>query len=124
MKTTRIMLAIGLFAAMSMLMAACGAELNPKFESSLNNALDAKNGEFKACYEAALEKDREAKGLMNLDIEFKADSKKAKDASVKKSEISGGGIKKCVVGAAKGVETTELPGVPVTGKYKIDFNFE
>ena len=73
MKTTRIMLAIGLFAAMSMLMAACGAELNPKFESSLNNALDAKNGEFKACYEAALEKDREAKGLMNLDIEFKAD---------------------------------------------------
>ena len=54
MKTTKIMLAIGLFTAMGMLMAACGAELNPKFESSLNNALDAKNGEFKACYEAAL----------------------------------------------------------------------
>lgn len=124
MKTTKIILAIGLFTAMGTLMAACGAELNPKFEGSLNNALNAKNGEFKACYEEALTKDREAKGVMNLDIQFKADSKKAQDASVKKTEISGGGIKKCVAGAAKGVETTELPGVPVTGKYKIDFNFE
>ena len=100
--------------------AAC-AKLNPKFEDSLNNALDARKTEFKSCYEKALDRDRNAKGEMDLKLEFTPNSKQVDKAQVTRSQIKDNGMKQCVSQAAKRIQTTELPGTWVDGQYTIDF---
>jgi hypothetical protein len=112
--STMLILGIGVLAS------AC-AELNPKFEESLNNALDAQKSEFETCYEKALEKNQNATGEMNLKLEFTPNNKRVEKANVTKSDISDKEMKKCVTRAAKSIETTELPGTWVTGKYTLDF---
>ena len=97
------------------------AELNPKFEESLNNALDAKKGAFKSCYEDALEKNRNAQGEMDIKLEFTPNKKRAEKAKVTRSEIKDKKMKKCVTKAAKSIQTEELPGTWVNGKYTLDF---
>ena len=97
------------------------AKLNPKFEDSLNNALDAQKGEFQSCYETALKKDRNTKGEMDLKLEFTPNSKKVDKANVTKSDINDNTMKQCVAKAAKTIETTELPGTWVNGKYTLEF---
>lgn len=124
MKTAKYVMVVGLLLTLGMLVSACGAELNPKFEGSLASALDAKKGDFKGCYEKALKKDREAKGNVKINLEFKPDSKKAQDAKVVKSDIDDKKMNKCVCNAAKSVETTELPGMYVDAKYTVNFDFE
>jgi len=124
MKTMKYILAAAMCLALGSLVSACGAELNPKFEASLASALDAKTGDFKDCYEKTLKDDREAKGDVKLALEFKPDSKKAQDAKVVKSDIAAEKMQKCVAKAAKGVETTELPGMYVDANYTVNFDFE
>ena len=124
MKTTRIMLAFGLCLALGALTAACGAELNPKTEGHIMSALEAKRDAFKACYEEALQKDREYKGEMGLLLDINAQPGKVKNAKVVKSDIDNGKMKKCVAGAASDITLPEPPGVPVEGHYTLDFGFE
>lgn len=124
MKTAKYVMVVGLLLTLGMLVSACGAELNPKFEASLASALDAKKGDFKGCYEKALEADRDAKGNVRLNLEFKPDAKKAQDAKVLKSDIADEKMQKCVTKAAKDVKTTELPGMYVDAKYTVNFDFE
>jgi hypothetical protein len=97
------------------------AKLNPKFEDSLNNALNAKKGEFQTCYERALKRNRNLKGEMDLKLAFTPNAKKVDKAKVTRSQIKDKGMKKCVSKAAKRIQTTELPGTWVDGKYTIDF---
>lgn len=97
------------------------AELNPKFEESLNSALDAKKDAFKKCYEDALKKDRNARGEMDIKLEFTPNKKKAEKAKITRSEIKNKQMKTCVTKAAKSISTSELPGTWVNGKYTIEF---
>ncbi len=106
--------------AMGVFFTGC-AKLNPKFEDSLNNALEAKKGEFKTCYEKALDRDREAEGEMDLKLQFTPDSKAVDKANVTRSDIKDKKMKQCVSSAGKSIQTTELPGTWVDGKYTIDF---
>lgn len=106
--------------ALNLLAIGC-AELNPKFEESLNSALDAKKGVFQKCYEDALEKDRNAQGEMDIKLEFTPNKKRAEKAKVTRSEIKDKKMKKCVTKAAKSIHTSELPGTWVNGKYTIEF---
>ena len=120
MKYTRRVNSCAIMLAFAFMAIGC-AELNPKFEESLNNALDAQKGEFQACYEAALQKDRNAQGEMDIHLEFTPNKKKAEKAKVTRSDITVKGMKKCVTQAAKSVKTTELPGTWVNGNYTLDF---
>jgi len=121
---TRNILMIGLILGLGVLSTACGAKLNPNFDKAVSSALDATKGEFKACYEDALTRDREIKGDMDLAISFKAEEKKPDDVDIKKTEINDDGMKKCVKKAAKGITVTEKPGAPVEKRQKLDFRFE
>jgi len=121
---TRTILAIGLVMGLGALSTACGAKLNPNFDKAVSSALDATRGEFKACYEDALTRDREIKGDMDLAISFKAEDTKPDAVDVKKSEIKDDGMKKCVKKAAKGITVTEKPGTPVEKRQKLEFKFE
>ena len=121
---TRTILTIGLILGLGVLSTACGAKLNPNFDKAVSSALDATKGEFKACYEDALTRDREIKGDMDLAISFKAEEKKPDDVDIKKTEINDDGMKKCVKKAAKGITVTEKPGAPVEKRQKLDFRFE
>ncbi len=119
MKNISIAVTSMLFAAISLL-TGC-AKLNPKFEDSLNNAIMAKTGDFENCYTAALKKNPETKGDMQLKLEFEPNAKKAKSASIVATKIKDAGMKKCVVAVAQTVETVELPGTWVDGKYTLEF---
>jgi len=124
MKTTNLTFALGLTLVLGALVAACGAELNPKTEGHIIAALEAQKGAFKGCYEAALEKDREAKGEMALQLDINKDSGKVTKADVTKSDIENKKMQKCVAGAAGEIKLPEPPGVPVEGHYTLDFGFE
>ena len=124
MKNTKTIMAFCLCLALGALAVACGAELNPKTEGHIMSALEAKRDAFKACYEAALEKDREAKGEMGLLLDINAKPGKVTNAKVEKSDIDNGKMKKCVTDAASDISLPEPPGVPVEGHYTLDFAFE
>ena len=111
---------VGAMTFFALLGTAC-AQLNPKFEESLNNALDAQKEAFQTCYEQTLKKDQNARGEMELKLEFTPNSKKVDQAQITQSDIKDGTMKKCVTKAAKSIETTELPGTWVKGQYTLDF---
>jgi hypothetical protein len=121
---TRTVLMIGLILGLGVLSTACGAKLNPNFDKAVSSALDATKGEFKACYEDALTRDREIKGDMDLAVIFKAEETKPDDIDIKKTDINDDGMKKCVKKAAKGINVTEKPGAPVEKRQKLEFRFE
>jgi hypothetical protein len=121
MKSNVLKTVCGLFLALSLVSLGC-AKLNPKFENSLNNALSAKNSDFQTCYKKALGKNPNTEGEMNLKLEFQPKSKKVEKASITDSQIKDGGMKKCVTNAAKSIETEELPGTWVDGKFVLDFS--
>ena len=111
---------LGMLFAVALFVGGC-TKLNPKFEDSLSNALSAKTDELEGCYEKALKKDPQAAGDMELKLEFAPKSNKPKNASVVASQINDGAMKKCVAAAAESIETVELPGTWVDGKYTLEF---
>ena len=117
-------LTFGLCFALASLFAACGAELNPKTQGHLHSALEAKQDAFKACYENALERDRELQGPMELVLDVHEESGKVTKAKVGKTKIGDKKMKKCVRKASSDIELPEPPGVPVEGHYTLDFGFE
>ena len=124
MKRTKTRQMIGLFILLGSLVAACGAELNPKTEGHIVTALEAKREAFKVCYETALAKDREAKGEMSLLLDINEETGKVTDTQVEKSDIADSTMKECVSDAAVDITLAEPPGVPVEGHYALDFGFE
>jgi hypothetical protein len=123
MKKTTVF-ALGLILVLGALASACAAKLNEKFEPALNSALDASKGQFKACYEDALKRDREAQGEMDLAIAFQAEGKAPSDVAVAKSAINDDKMKVCVADAAKAISLTEMPNIPVERKQTLSFEFE
>ena len=123
MKKTTVF-AIGLILVLGALASACAAKLNEKFEPALNSALDASKGQYKACYEDALTRDREAQGEMDLSIAFEAQGKTPSAVDVKKSAIDDAKLKQCVVGATKGISLSEMPNVAVERDQTLSFEFE
>ena len=121
---TRTVLFVVLILGLGVLSTACGAKLNPNFDKAVSSALDATKGEFKACYEDALTRDREIQGDMELAVIFKATDKKPDDVDIRKSEIKDDGMKKCVKKAAKGITVDQTPGAPVEKQQKLVFKFE
>jgi hypothetical protein len=121
---TRTVLFIGLILGLGVLSTACGAKLNPNFDKAVSSALDATKGEFKACYEDALTRDREIKGDMDLAVSFKAEDKTPDDVDIRKSEIQDPAMKGCVKKAAKGITVDQAPGAPVEKQQKLVFKFE
>ncbi len=121
MKNHMTTIAFGLFLTIGLVLSGC-AKLNPKFEASLNNALNAQNSDFQSCYKKALKKNPDAAGEMNLKLEFAPKSAKVEKASITDSQIQDSGMKKCITKAAKSIETDELPGTWVDGKFLLDFS--
>jgi hypothetical protein len=124
MKNTNSILVVALCALLGSLAAGCGAKLNENTEGQLKSALEAQREAFKACYEAALERDRNTQGPMNLVLDVHKESGKVTKAEVKITTISDEEMKKCVAGAAKQIKLPEPPGVPVEGHYAVAFGFE
>ncbi len=121
MKFSSIRYFAGLFVVMGIISTGC-VKLNPKFEDSLSNAVKAKSSEFQGCYKKALKKAPDTAGEMNLKLEFAPNKKIVEKASITESQIADSGMKKCVTKAAGTIETEELPGAWVDGKFVIDFS--
>jgi hypothetical protein len=124
MKTMNVICALTACLALGLLVAACGAELNPKTEGHIVSALQAKQDGFRACYASALERDREVKGEMGLQLDIHEESGKVTKANVKTSDIEDVTMKMCVETIAGTIKLPEPPGVPVEGHYTLDFGFE
>jgi hypothetical protein len=123
MKISKIMGVVGLFVLMSIAGLGCRS-LNPNTEGQILNALEAKKGEFKACYVSALERNRETRGTVTLTLKFDEVSGDTTSASVDASNIADNAMNICVSTAAQNISLPEPPGLPVEGNYDINFDFE
>ena len=123
MKTTKHMIMFGLVAVIGFMFAAC-ASLNPNTEGQILSELEAKKGEFKVCYEAALERNRETKGTVGLALKIHEESGQVTSSSVDDSTVADNEMNQCVANAASDISLPEPPGVPVEGHYDINFDFE
>jgi len=124
MKNIKKILSVCFCLALGSSIIACGAELNPNTQSNIQNALEVKQSEFKKCYESALERDREIKGDMNLQLEFSSTQKTPEKVAVKNSDIKDGDMVNCVKKAAGGISLSEVTNVPVESTNQITFEFE
>ncbi len=123
MKNTKIMMLV-FFLAVGFMSIGCGASLNPNTEGQIQAALEGKKDAFKGCYEEALTKDRDTKGTIGLNLDIGATN-----GEVEKATPAGGTIKKpsmrqCVAKATDDIKLPEAPGIPVEGKYVIDFSHQ
>jgi len=121
-KKISTVMAVALFAATG-LMSACSS-LNPNTEGQILSALEAKKGEFKACYESALERNRETRGTVTLALKIDEVSGDVTSSSVDQSNIGDNGMNQCVANAASTISLPEPPGLPVEGNYGVNFDFE
>lgn len=124
MKKLRYLIVVGILLVTGMLMAACAAKLNPRFQSNLHSALEAKKSEFKQCYETALQGDRDVKGSLKLHLAFQPKATQPHNASVVESDINDPQMKQCVCKVVRGTTTPAAPGKYVEAKYTVDFDFE
>ena len=122
-KNTQITMAVALFAVVGALMGGCTA-LNPNTEGQILSALQAKEGEFKACYQSALDRNRETRGTVTLNLKIDEVSGDVTSSSVGQSNIGDNGMNQCVANAASSISLPEPPGIPVEGNYDINFDFE
>ena len=123
MRTLKTIMKAVICLALGLVALAC-VKLNPNTEGQIESALQAKKDAFKACYVAALEKNRKTKGKMTLVLKIDQETGKVTSASVKKSTIKDKAMKKCVSKAAKKITLPEPTVAPVEGRYDIAFNFE
>jgi hypothetical protein len=114
---------IGVSLALGFSIAACAA-LNPNTEGQIMAALEAQMGEFKACYETALDRDRNTKGTVGLKLKVHEQSGEVTSSSVENTTILDNDMNQCVANAASDISLPEPPGVPVEGYYDINFSFE
>ncbi len=114
---------IALLFAVGFLAAACSA-LNPNTEGQILSALEAKSGEFQACYQSALERNRETRGTVTLKLKFDEVSGDVTSSSVDQSNVGDNSMNTCVANAASSISLPEPPGLPVEGDYDINFDFE
>ncbi|MCU0662804.1 MAG: AgmX/PglI C-terminal domain-containing protein [Myxococcota bacterium] len=99
-------------------------KVNPNTQGHIQTALEAKQGEFKKCYEDALQRDREIQGNIDLVLQIDKDNGKVIEAQVEKTKIADMEMKQCVAGAAETIALPEPPGVPIEGHYAVEFSFE
>ena len=124
MKTNiQIMMTVAFFAVVGAVTSACTA-LNPNTEGQILSALQAKEGEFKACYQSALERNRETRGTVTLNLKIDEVSGDVTSSAVDQSNIADNGMNQCVANAASSISLPEPPGMPVEGNYDINFDFE
>lgn len=121
-KTTAF--AIGLILVLGALASACGAKLNGNFYPALASAIDASKGQYTACYEDALTRNREATGEMELAIAFEAEGKSPSAVDVTRSAIDDDKMKVCVADATKAISLSEMPNVAVEKPQTLSFEFE
>jgi outer membrane lipoprotein-sorting protein len=123
MKTNKMILLFALTLALGLLASAC-AELNPNTEGQLMSALEAKQAEFKTCYESALERNRTTQGNVALQLDVCEETGEVTSSTVETSTIDDDDMNQCVATAADDIVLPEPPGVPVEGHYDIEFKFE
>jgi hypothetical protein len=123
MKTNKTILLFALTLALGLLASAC-AELNPNTEGQLMSALEAKNGEFKACYESALERNRTTQGNVGLKLDVCEETGEVTASEVESATTNDDEMNQCVATAADDITLPEPPGVPVEGHYSVEFSFE
>ena len=123
MKYTKMIVMVSLFVLTGSAVFGCKS-LNPNTEGQILNALEAKKGEFKACYESALERNRETRGTITLKLKFDEVSGDNTSASVDATNIADNTMNVCVQTSAQSISLPEPPGLPVEGNYDINFDFE
>lgn len=124
MKTMKRVFAIALCVVLGSLAAGCGAKLNENTEKQLKSALEAQQEAFKACYEQALERNRNTQGPMSLVMDINKDPGAVTKAKVAVTTIPDEEMKSCVVKVVNKIKLPEPPGVPVEGHYSLVFGFE
>jgi hypothetical protein len=123
MKTTNRILLVGLCLIFGSMAMAC-ASLNENTEGHIISALEGKKDAFKACYETALEKNREEQGMVKLKLDINEEPGEVTSSEVEETTIKDADMPQCVADAASDITLPEPPGVPVEGHYDIDFGFE
>ncbi len=124
MNRTKDMALLGLVLVLGLVFSACAA-LNPNTEGQILSELEAKKGEFKQCYESALERDRDTKGMVGLDLKIDGEKGAVTSSSIGDSTtVSDNEMNTCVASSAQDITLPEPPGVPVEGHYDINFDFE
>jgi len=121
MKITKTTLLVMFFLALGLITTSC-AKLNPNTEGQLKAALEAKSDAFRACYETALEKNREEKGTVGLKLGLGADSGAVESSEVADTTIKDDNMNQCVADSASDISLEEPPGVSVEGQYDIEFS--
>jgi hypothetical protein len=123
MKNTKMIAMVSLFVLMGSAVFGCKS-LNPNTERLILEALEAKKGEFKACYESALERNRETRGTVTLKLKFDEVSGDNTSSSVDATNIADNTMNVCVQTSTQSISLPEPPGLPVEGNYDINFDFE
>ena len=123
MNSSIILKRVGLCFILGCAGSAC-AELNPNTSGHIVSALEAKHDEFKACYEAALERNRETQGMVGLKLAIDDEAGRVMSAEVEESNIEDQELRRCVATAAEDIALPEPPGVIVEAHYDVEFGFE
>lgn len=112
---------LGLF-VLSMATGGC-ASLNPNTEAQLREGLEAHREAYQACYAAALERDRNVKGDVDLVVELEAEATELSAVAVEETDIEDEDLGQCIADAAEGTILPEPPGVPVEGHYRVNLQY-
>ena len=124
MNRKKDMVLLGLFIVSGLLFSACAA-LNPNTEGQILSELEARKGEFQKCYESALDRNRDTKGIVGLDLKIDGEKGAVTSSSVGDSTTIGDNeMNMCVANSTQDITLPEPPGVPVEGHYDINFDFE
>ena len=123
MNAMRKAIILGFSLVLGFAVTSCKA-LNPNTEGQILSALEAKMSEFKVCYESALDKDRNTKGMIGLKLKIHEVTGEVTSSSVENSTIINNEMQECVRVAASDISLPEPPGIPVEGNYDINFDFE
>lgn len=112
------------FSLMLTLFVSSCARLNPNTESNIDSALEAKRDAFKACYDAALDRNHETQGMIALHLSIDAQKGAVTSSTVAETNISDEEMSSCVARAAEDITLSEPPGVRVDGRYELRFELE
>lgn len=123
MKNAKSVVMVCLFMLMGTAAVGCKS-LNPNTERHITEALEAKKGEFKSCYESALKRNRDTRGTVTLNLKFDEVSGDNTSSSVDGTNISDNTMNVCVQTTAQSISLPEPPGLPVEGNYDINFDYE
>jgi hypothetical protein len=100
------------------------AEMNPATPGQIQSAIEAQNAQFQKCYEQALKRDRDAKGVVDVTVKFNPEETKPNEVSVKGRSIKDKALLKCVKNNAGKITIPEVPNAFVESTHTVVFEYK